>query len=212
MRWAFGLIPHLVETWTFSTEPQFVDKVRGSVGLGLNGPDKAIVLCIDEKSQMQTIDREAPIFPIMRAAPTRMIHGYFRHGTTSRFAALDPTSGSVIANHYPAPPPRVPVVPQAGRPCCPTPALPAGYDLHLILNNYATHKTERVKNWKLRHLSGPDVNELGTRRDESGEGGALERRTVVGDELDRSDHTAGRMEPCSGKIGTIYDLAVNFRS
>src|SRR3712207_3619259 len=97
---AFGLKPHLVQTWKLSTDPQFVDKVRDVVGLYMDPPENALVLCVDEKSQMQALDRTAPILPVMPTTPARMTHDYVRHGTTSLFAALDVASGSVIAEHY----------------------------------------------------------------------------------------------------------------
>ncbi|KDA40567.1 transposase [Frankia sp. BMG5.23] len=144
---AFGLKPHLVETWKLSTDPLFVDKVRDVVGVYLDPPEKAIVLCVDEKSQVQALDRTAPVLPLMPGTPERMTHDYVRHGTTSLFAALDPTSGAVIAQTY-----------RRHRhqeflrflkliDC----SVPKGYDLHLVLDNYATHKTPAVKNWLLRH-------------------------------------------------------------
>ncbi|SBW24396.1 hypothetical protein FDG2_4136 [Candidatus Protofrankia californiensis] len=147
MWWAFGLKPHLVETRKLSTDPQFVDKVRDVVGLYLDPPEKAVVLCVDEKSQMQAIDRTAPILPIMPTTPARMTHDYVRHGTTSLFAALDPTSGSVIANHYRRHRHQeflrfLKLIDDA---------VPAEYDLHLVLDNYATHKTPTIKKWLLRH-------------------------------------------------------------
>jgi transposase len=96
---AFGLKPHLVQTWKLSTDPLFVDKVRDIVGLYLNPPTNALVLAVDEKSQIQAIDRTAPILPVMPTTPARMTHDYVRHGTTSLFAAFDISSGSVIAHH-----------------------------------------------------------------------------------------------------------------
>jgi transposase len=97
---AFGLKPHLVQTWKLSTDPQFVDKVRDIVGLYLDPPSNALVLAVDEKSQIQALDRTAPILPGMPTTPERMTHTYTRHGTTSLFAALDVASGSVIAQHF----------------------------------------------------------------------------------------------------------------
>jgi transposase len=94
---AFGLKPHVVETWKLSTDPQFIEKVRDVVGLYLAPPENELVLAVDEKSQMQAIDRTAPILPIM---PARMTHDYIRHSTTSLFAAFDISSGAVIAHHY----------------------------------------------------------------------------------------------------------------
>ncbi|ABW12181.1 putative transposase [Parafrankia sp. EAN1pec] len=144
---AFGLKPHLVETWKLSTDPLFVDKVRDVVGVYLDPPEKAIVLCVDEKSQVQALDRTAPVLPMMPGTPERMTHDYVRHGTTSLFAALDPTSGSVIAQTYRRHRHQeflrfLKLIDGS---------VPKGYDLHLVLDNYATHKTPAVKNWLLRH-------------------------------------------------------------
>jgi transposase len=144
---AFGLKPHLVETWKLSADPQFIDKVRDVVGLYLDPPDKALVLAVDEKSQMQAIGRTAPILPVMPATPARMTHDYVRHGTTSLFAAMDVASGSVIAQHYRRHRHQeflrfLKLIDAA---------VPSGLDLHLICDNYATHKTEAVKKWLLRH-------------------------------------------------------------
>ncbi len=89
---ASGLKPHLVQTWKLSTDPQFIEKVRDVVGLYLDPPEGALVLAVDEKSQMQAVDRSAPILPILPMVPTtpaRMTHDYVRYGTTSLFAALD---------------------------------------------------------------------------------------------------------------------------
>ncbi|MGW1341374.1 IS630 family transposase [Kribbella sp. NPDC002412] len=103
IRRAFGLKPQAIETWKLSTDPlfpQLIDKVRDVVGLYLSPPENALVLAVDEKSQMQAIDRTAPILPVMPTTPARMTNDYVRHGTTSLFAALDLSSGSVIAQHY----------------------------------------------------------------------------------------------------------------
>src|SRR5438132_5434382 len=96
---AFGLKPHLVDTWKLSTDPQFIDKVRDVVGLYMDLPDKAMVIAVDEKSQMQALDRTAPMLPMMPGAPGRKTHDYVRHGTTSLFAALDIATGKVIGQH-----------------------------------------------------------------------------------------------------------------
>jgi transposase len=96
---AFGLKPHLVDTWKLSTDPQFIDKVRDVVGLYLDPPDKAMVLAVDEKSQMQALDRTAPMLPMMPGVPSRRTHDYVRHGTTSLFAALDIATGKIIGQH-----------------------------------------------------------------------------------------------------------------
>jgi transposase len=144
---AFGLKPQAIETWKLSTDPQFVDKVRDVVGLYLDPPENALVLAVDEKSQMQAIDRTAPILPVLPATPARMTHDYVRHGTTSLFAALDISSGSVIAHHYRRHRHQeflrfLKLIDAA---------VPKDLDLHLVLDNYATHKTPAVKNWLLRH-------------------------------------------------------------
>jgi transposase len=144
---AFGLKPHLVETWKLSTDPQFIEKVRDVVGLYLDPPEAALVLAVDEKSQIQALDRTAPCLPILPTTPARMTHDYVRNGTTSLFAAMDIASGSVIAQHY-----------RRHRhqeflrflKLIDT-AVPAGLELHLICDNYATHKTPEVKKWLLRH-------------------------------------------------------------
>jgi hypothetical protein len=97
---AFGLQPHRVENFKFSKDPQFVEKVRDIVGLYLNPPDRAIVLCVDEKSQVQALNRTQPILPLAPGVPARQSHDYERHGVTSLFAALDVASGVTISNCY----------------------------------------------------------------------------------------------------------------
>jgi hypothetical protein len=144
---AFGLKPHLVQTWKLSTDPQFVDKVRDIIGLYLDPPANALVLAVDEKSQIQALDRTAPILPGMPTTPERMTHTYTRHGTTSLFAALEISSGSVIAAHYRRHRHQeflrfLKTIDDA---------VPAELDLHLICDNYATHKTPAIKKWLLRH-------------------------------------------------------------
>ena len=144
---AFGLKPHLVQTWKLSADPQFIEKVRDVVGLYLNPPEKALVLAVDEKSQIQALDRTAPCLPILPATPARMTHDYVRHGTTSLFAALDIASGSVIAHHYRRHRHqeflRFLKLIHA--------AVPDGLELHLVCDNYATHKTPEARRWLLRH-------------------------------------------------------------
>ena len=97
---AFGLQPHRVENFKFSKDPQFVEKVRDIVGLYLNPPDRAIVLCVDEKSQVQALNRTQPILPLAPGVPARQSHDYERHGVTSLFAALDVASGVTISSCY----------------------------------------------------------------------------------------------------------------
>jgi len=98
---AFALRPHQVETFKLSPDPQFIDKVRDIVGLYLNPPEAAVVLCVDEKSQIQALDRSAPLLPLMPGVPARQTHDYLRHGTTNLYAALDVASGQVIAEMRP---------------------------------------------------------------------------------------------------------------
>lgn len=144
---AFGLKPHTVQTWKLSTDPQFVDKVRDVVGLYMAPPENALVLAVDEKSQMQAIDRTAPILPIMPTTPARMTHDYVRHGTTSLFAAFDINTGEVIARHYRRHRHQefLRFLKHIDA------AVPQDLDLHLVLDNYATHKTPKVKEWLIRH-------------------------------------------------------------
>ncbi len=93
---AFGLQPHRQDTWKLSKDPLFVEKVRDVVGLYLNPPERAVVLCVDEKSQIQALDRTAPILPMRPGIPERATHDYKRHGTSSLYAALDLATGKVI--------------------------------------------------------------------------------------------------------------------
>jgi transposase len=144
---AFGLKPHLTETWKLSSDPEFIAKVRDVVGIYLSPPENALVLAVDEKTQIQAIDRTAPCLPILPTTPERMTHDYVRNGTTSLFAAYDIGSGSVIAQHYRKHRHQefirfLKLIDQA---------VPSGLDLHLILDNYATHKTPEVHQWLLRH-------------------------------------------------------------
>ena len=146
---AFGLQPHRVENFKFSKDPQFVEKVRDIVGLYMNPPQRAVVLCIDEKSQVQALNRTQPILPLRPGLPERQTHDYLRHGTTSLFAAYDVASGKVIGhchkrhrhqeflNFLELLDQRVPPQP--------------GVEIHLIMDNYATHKVDKVRRWFLRH-------------------------------------------------------------
>ena len=95
---AFGLAPHKQDSWKLSQDPLFVDKVRDVVGLYLNPPERAVVLCVDEKTQIQALNRTAPVFPMLPATPARASHDYVRHGTSSLYAALDVASGKVIGS------------------------------------------------------------------------------------------------------------------
>src|SRR5437764_6895527 len=98
---AFGLKPHQIETFKLSPDPQFIDKVRDIVGLYLNPPEAAVVLCVDEKSQIQALDRSAPLLPLMPGVPARQTHDYVRNGTTNLYAALDLASGKELAEITP---------------------------------------------------------------------------------------------------------------
>jgi transposase len=143
----FGLKPHMVESWKLSTDPQFIDKVRDIVGLYIDPPQGAMVLAVDEKSQMQALDRTAPVLPMMPAVPGRQTHDYIRHGTTSLFAALDVATGKVISQHQ-----RRHRQQEFLRFLKTIDAnTPADLDLHLICDNYATHKTQAVRNWLAAH-------------------------------------------------------------
>ncbi len=143
---AFGLKPHIVETWKLSTDPMFIDKVRDVAGLYMSPPENALVLCVDEKSQIQALDRTAPILPALPTTPARMTRGYVRHGTTSLFAAFDLASGSVIAQPYRRRHQEflrfLKLIDSA---------VPKDLELHLVLDNYATRKTPAVKDWLLKH-------------------------------------------------------------
>jgi transposase len=144
---AFGLKPHLVEAFKLSKDPQFIEKVRDVVGLYLDPPERALVLCCDEKSQIQALDRTQPILPLLPGTPERRTHDYVRHGTTSLFAALDVGSGRVYGQLH-----RRHRAREFGRFLRHLDAeVPAALDVHLILDNYATHKTPEIQRWLLRH-------------------------------------------------------------
>lgn len=144
---AFGLQPHRVENFKFSKDPQFVEKVRDIVGLYLNPPDRAIVLCVDEKSQVQALNRTQPILPLAPGVPARQSHDYERHGVTSLFAALDVASGVTISSCY-----RRHRHQEFLRFLNDIDAnLPGGFDVHLVMDNYGTHKVTKVRTWLARH-------------------------------------------------------------
>jgi transposase len=144
---AFGLQPHRVEHWKLSKDPLFVDKVRDIVGLYLDPPERALVLCVDEKSQIQALDRTAPTLPLLPGTPKRATHDYKRNGTSSLFAALDLASGKVIgslhARHRAVEFKRFLQLIDA--------QVPAELEVHLILDNYSTHKTPAVRRWLVAH-------------------------------------------------------------
>jgi transposase len=144
---AFGLKPHQQDTWKLSGDPQFVDKVRDIVGLYLDPPERAVVLCVDEKSQTQALERTRPTLPLLPTTPTRATHDYIRNGTVDLFAALDVATGRVhtqlhsrhrsaefkkFLNHLDR-------------------EVPDDLAVHLILDNYSTHKTPEIHRWLLRH-------------------------------------------------------------
>jgi transposase len=144
---AFGLKPHREQTWKLSSDPQFIEKVRDIVGLYMDPPEYALVLCVDEKSQIQALNRTAPCLPILPTTPARRSHDYVRNGTASLFAALDMATGKVITSMHRR------HRHQEFLKFLKTidAATPAGLDLHLICDNYATHKTPEIRNWLLRH-------------------------------------------------------------
>jgi len=146
---AFQLQPHRTKTFKISEDPYFVEKVRDVVGLYLDPPERALVFCVDEKSQVQALDRSQPLLPLEPGRPERRTHDYFRHGTTSLFAALNVATGEVVGKchrrhrhqeflkflrHLDATVPRE-----------------EGTEIHLVMDNYATHKTPAVKRWFARH-------------------------------------------------------------
>ena len=144
---AFGLQPHRVETFKLSSDPLFIDKVRDIVGLYLNPPTKAMVLCVDEKSQIQALDRTQPMLALAPGVAERRTHDYKRHGTTSLFAALDVATGRVIGELHR----RHRSKEFLGFLRTIEASVPAELDVHLILDNYGTHKTASVQAWFARH-------------------------------------------------------------
>ncbi|MBL8450677.1 MAG: IS630 family transposase [Dechloromonas sp.] len=144
---AFGLQPHRQETFKLSTDPLFVEKVRDIVGLYLDPPVKAMVLCVDEKSQIQALDRTQPILPLAPGIPERRTHDYMRHGTTTLFAALDIANGDVIGELHRRH--RSTEFLKFLRTI--ETSVPADLDVHLVMDNYGTHKTPSVKHWFARH-------------------------------------------------------------
>ncbi len=144
---AFGLKPHQTEAFKLSPDPQFIDKVRDIVGLYLNPPDAAVVLCVDEKSQIQALDRSAPVLPLMPGVPERRTHDYVRNGTTNLYAALDVASGQVIADMSP----RHRAEEFRRFLNLVDSSVPAHLDVHVVLDNSSTHKTPSIQRWLLRH-------------------------------------------------------------
>jgi transposase len=140
---AFGLQPHRLETFKLSTDPDFVAKVRDVVGLYVSPPEHAIVLCVDEKSQIQALDRSQPLLPMRPGQAARRSHDYKRHGVTSLFAALDIATGQVIGRCFPrhrASEFRKFLDEIEAN-------VPGDLDVHLVMDNYATHKTPMIRAW-----------------------------------------------------------------
>lgn len=144
---AFGLQPHRTENFKISTDPLLAEKVRDIVGLYLNPPDRALVLCMDEKSQIQALDRTQPLLPMRPGQAERRTHDYKRHGTTTLFAALDIKTGKVIGECHRR------HRSKEFRAFLNTidASVPDGFEVHLILDNYGTHKTPMIKRWLLTH-------------------------------------------------------------
>lgn len=144
---AFGLKPHRVDEFKLSPDPQFIEKVHDIVGLYLNPPDAAVVLCVDEKTQIQALDRTAPILPLIPGTPERRTHDYKRNGTTNLYAALDVASGQVItdmtARHRAEEFRRfLNLIDKT---------VPEHLEVHVVLDNVSTHKTPSIQRWLLRH-------------------------------------------------------------
>jgi transposase len=144
---AFGLKPHRSETFQLSNDPLFVEKVRDIVGLYMDPPEHAVVLCVDEKSQVQALNRSQPVLPMLPARPELQTHTYVRHGTTALFAALDVATGKVIGQcrrrHRAAE--FLKFLQQIDA------SVPPGLAVHIVLDNLSTHKTPAVHRWFLRH-------------------------------------------------------------
>ena len=144
---AFGLQPHRVEQFKLSKDPLFIDKVRDIVGVYLDPPERAVVLCVDEKSQIQALDRSAPILPLLAGVPERRTHDYKRAGTSTLFAALDLATGQVIGSLHQ----RHRAVEFKKFLQTLDREVPDDLEVHLILDNYATHKTPAIQKWLTRH-------------------------------------------------------------
>ena len=144
---AFGLQPHRSETFKLSSDPLFVEKVRDIVGLYLSPPERALVLCVDEKSQIQALDRSRPLLPMRPGQIERRTHDYMRHGTTTLFAALDIATGKVIGQCFPRHRSRELLRFLRSLET----QVPDDLDVHLVMDNYATHKTPAVQRWLVGH-------------------------------------------------------------
>ncbi|WP_079065952.1 IS630 family transposase, partial [Streptomyces olivochromogenes] len=144
----FDLKPHLQDAFKLSTDPQFIAKVVDVVGLYHHPPEKAVVLCVDEKSQIQALDRSQPVLPMMPGMPERRTHDYYRHGITSLFAAFNIADGSVISELHR----RHRAIEFKKFLVTIDKAVPVGLDVHLVCDNYATHNTAEIKTWLGKHL------------------------------------------------------------
>ena len=144
---AFGLKPHLTDGFKLSNDPLFVEKVYDIVGLYLNPPESAVVLSVDEKSQVQALSRSQPAFPMMPGMPEKRTHDYFRHGTTSLFAAMNVADGTVIASTH-----RRHRATEFKKFLAKIDQqVPAELEVHVICDNYGTHKHPTVNTWLMRH-------------------------------------------------------------
>ena len=143
----FGLKPHLIEYFNISTDPNFTEKVRDVVGLYLSPPDAALVLCVDEKTQIQALDRTQPLLPLRPFVPERQTHDYIRHGTTNLYAALEVASGKVITNTTKAhrAVEFIAFLDQVKK------EVPKDLSVHLVLDNVSTHKTDAVRAWLIEN-------------------------------------------------------------
>jgi transposase len=144
---AFGLQPHRSESWKLSKDPRFIEKVRDVVGLYLNPPERAVVLCVDEKSQIQALDRTAPILPMLLGLPERATHDYKRSGTSSLYAALDLATGKVIGALHS----RHRAIEFKQFLSTLDREVPAELDVHVVLDNSSTHKTPAIQKWLTAH-------------------------------------------------------------
>ncbi len=143
---AFGLQPHRTTTFKLSPDPLLIDKVRDIVGLYLNPPAHAAVICVDEKPQIQALDRSAPLLPLRPGQAERRTHDDKRHGTTSLFAALEVKTGQVLGQSGADIGDRIPGVSHDARSTS-----PRALDVHVIMDNYGTHKTASIRRWFARH-------------------------------------------------------------
>ena len=140
---AFSLQPHRSETFKLSTDPQFVEKVRDIVGLYLDPPERALVLCVDEKSQIQALDRTQPLLPMRPGQAERRTHDYERHGVTTLFAALDVKAGTIVGKCMPRHRAREfrKFLDEVER------SVPVNLDIHVVMDNASSHKTKLIRSW-----------------------------------------------------------------